>query len=141
MPFPGRVSVHVGGARQGAVAVPDAPACDDSLEVRVFHSPERPNAPQPLRVFATSTRQLGPVELAAPAVLRRPAQLRFATPPISTAQPLESSRQRSRHPRLVTPAVSCRDGPSFGSSYALARNRCGPAALRDRSRDRADNPG
>lgn len=46
------------------VMVPQGRACTDSLNVRVFLSPERPNVRQPLRVLVTSTRELGPVELA-----------------------------------------------------------------------------
>jgi cell wall-associated NlpC family hydrolase len=47
-----------------AVEIPQGRACEDSTDVRIFHSPEHPNARQPLRVFVTSTRELGPVELA-----------------------------------------------------------------------------
>ncbi len=47
-----------------AVAVPSGDACDDSLDVRIFHSPEQPNSRQPLRVIVTSARELGPMELA-----------------------------------------------------------------------------
>ena len=47
------------------VAMPGADdACDDSLAVRVFRSPERPNPRQPLRVFVTATEELGPMQLA-----------------------------------------------------------------------------
>jgi hypothetical protein len=38
--------------------------CDDSLRARIFHSPERPNVRQPLRVMVTTTRETGPVQLA-----------------------------------------------------------------------------
>jgi len=46
------------------VDVPAVNACDDSLDVRIFHSPERPNPTMPVRVFVTATRELGPVEIA-----------------------------------------------------------------------------
>lgn len=46
------------------VEIPSERACDDSLRVRIFSSPERPNSRQPLRVFVTATEELGPVELA-----------------------------------------------------------------------------
>jgi hypothetical protein len=46
------------------VVIPETRACEDSLDVRVFRSPEQPNVRQPLRVFVTSTRELGPAELA-----------------------------------------------------------------------------
>jgi len=45
------------------VVVPPLSQCDDSLDVRIFHSPERPNPTRPLRVFVTSTRELGPAQL------------------------------------------------------------------------------
>ena len=46
------------------VEIPETRACEDSLDVRVFRSPEQPNVRQPLRVFVTSTHELGPVQLA-----------------------------------------------------------------------------
>ncbi len=49
--------------RPAPVVVPPARTCDDTLEVRVFRSPERPNPTQPLRVIITSQRELGPAEL------------------------------------------------------------------------------
>lgn len=45
------------------VEIPPPRACDDSLRVRIFHSPARPNVRQPLRVIATATEELGPVGL------------------------------------------------------------------------------
>jgi hypothetical protein len=51
-------------ARPRPAAPVEVPAsCEDSLEVRVFHSPAVPNPTQPLRVLVTSQRALGPVEL------------------------------------------------------------------------------
>lgn len=57
----------IGVATPRAPARVDVPApevCDDNLEVRVFHSPERPHPGRPMRVFVTATRELGSVELA-----------------------------------------------------------------------------
>lgn len=43
---------------------PDVPeTCRDSLRVRVFRSPARPHPGQPLRVFVTASRELGPMAL------------------------------------------------------------------------------
>ncbi|MBX3274902.1 MAG: C40 family peptidase [Sandaracinaceae bacterium] len=79
----------IGTASARAAAPVDVPAgnrCTDSLETRVFSSPERPNTTQPLRVFVTATRELGPVELAAidPEGRRRtPSLRRLGGPPFT----------------------------------------------------------
>ncbi|MEQ8894311.1 MAG: NlpC/P60 family protein [Sandaracinaceae bacterium] len=68
------------------VVVPEASACDDSLAVRIFRSPERPHPGQPMRVMVTATEELGPVELALidPSGRRRAPELhRLGGPPFT----------------------------------------------------------
>ena len=58
--------VLLGGAATLRPAAPvDVPSdtCGDSLDVRVFRSPDTPHAGQPLRVIVTSTEDPGPVDL------------------------------------------------------------------------------
>jgi cell wall-associated NlpC family hydrolase len=51
--------------RAASVQIPEGrEPCEDSLRVRIFHSPQRPNSRQPLRVMITATEELGPAELA-----------------------------------------------------------------------------
>ncbi|MGE3633503.1 MAG: C40 family peptidase [Sandaracinaceae bacterium] len=50
--------------RAASGVVPRPNHCDDSLDVRIWHSPERPNPSQPMRVIVTAQHELGPVELA-----------------------------------------------------------------------------
>ena len=45
------------------VAMPTGEACDDSLAVRVFHSPARPHPGQPLRFVVASQRDLAPYDM------------------------------------------------------------------------------
>ncbi|MGF1469347.1 MAG: NlpC/P60 family protein [Sandaracinaceae bacterium] len=66
--------------------MPDPEACVDSVQRRVFHSPERPNATQPLRVLVTSTEEPGPVTLQledADGVRHRPEVMRLGGPPFT----------------------------------------------------------
>ena len=54
----------IGVTTPRAATDPDVPAeCEDSTRVRIFHSPERPNVRQPLRIYATATEELGPMQL------------------------------------------------------------------------------
>ncbi|MFK7990431.1 MAG: C40 family peptidase [Sandaracinaceae bacterium] len=46
-----------------AAVVPEGRACDDSLESRVFRSPQVPNPRQPLRVFITASHETGPAQI------------------------------------------------------------------------------
>ncbi len=46
------------------VEVPRADACRDDLHARVFHSPAYPSAGQRLRFVLTSTREIGPLDVA-----------------------------------------------------------------------------
>ncbi|MCA9604576.1 MAG: hypothetical protein KC619_03215, partial [Myxococcales bacterium] len=106
--------------------VPPAPRCDDSLDVRVFHSPERPNPSQPLRVFVTSTRELGPMQLSLidPEGHRHTPQLRrLGGPPFTFV----AEMPRPRDGRWT---VVLGDGPNVAACELLHVSRYPPQADR-----------
>jgi cell wall-associated NlpC family hydrolase len=104
------------------VTVPEGRACDDSLDVRVFRSPRRPNVRQPLRVFVTSTRELGPVQLALvdPEGRRHTPEVeRLGGPPFTYWAQIE-------RPRAGRWTVVLGDGPNVAACERLVVSRYPP---------------
>ncbi|MCB9597429.1 MAG: C40 family peptidase [Sandaracinaceae bacterium] len=108
------------------VQLPPANQCDDSLDVRVFHSPERPNPSQPLRVFVTSTRELGPVEL----VLVDPHGRRHTPEVIRLGGPPFTYTAQLPHPEDGRWTVGLGDGPNLAACELLHVSRYPPQADR-----------
>ncbi len=111
-----------------AVAEPRAPApveippfdqCDDSLDVRIFHSPERPNPTRPMRVFVTSTRELGPTQL----VLVDPDGQRHTPETHRLGGPPFTFWAEIPHPVAGRWRVALGDGPNLAACEALTVSR------------------
>lgn len=108
--------------RAARVDQPPADECDDSLDVRIFHSPERPHPGQPMRVFVTSTRELGPVQL----VLVDPDGERHSPETHRLGGPPFTYWTEVRRPEAGRWTVLLGDGPNVAACERLIVSRYAP---------------
>lgn len=97
-------------------SIPSARTCTDSLDVRIMRSPARPNVHQPLRVFVTSTDELGPMSLTLvdPAGQRHtPEVRRLGGPPFAYWTEIE-------RPSAGAWTVLLGDGPNVAACERIA---------------------
>lgn len=104
------------------VTLPPANQCDDSLDVRIFHSPERPHPGQALRVFVTSTRELGPVQL----VLVDPSGQRHTPETHRLGGPPFTFWAELLHPVAGRWRIALGDGPNVAACENLTVSRYAP---------------
>lgn len=97
------------------VVVPRGRACDDSLDVRIFRSPQRPNVRQPLRVVVTSTRELGPAGL----VLVDPSGRRHKPPVKRLGGPPFAYWAEIERPGAGSWTVALGDGPNVAACETI----------------------